>query len=82
MLKRDNWTNDEVIKILEGRKICIGKRERSDASLARLQAHNDGIDQAIIQFYDFKAEPNESYSAMAYETDNGQIYVVSDPMPQ
>jgi|GEM_PF-7075336 len=82
MLKRDNWTNDEVIKILEGRKIVIGKKERSDKQLAYLKAYNDGIEQAIIQFYDFKADPEISYSAMAYETNNKQIYVISEPMPQ
>jgi hypothetical protein len=82
MLKRTNWSNDDVIKILEGRKIVIGEKERSDERLAYLEAYNDGIDQAIIQFYDFKADPAESYSAMAYETDNEQIYVISEPMPQ
>lgn len=82
MLKRDLWTNDEVIKILEGRKIHIGEKERSDKQLAYLEARNEGIEQAIIQFYDFKADPKESYSAMAYETDNDQIYVISEPMPR
>ena len=82
MLKRDNWSNSEVIKILEGRKIYIGDKERSDERLAYLEAYNDGIEQAIIQFYDFKADPEESYSAMAYETDNDLIYVISEPMPQ
>jgi len=81
-LKRNGWDNDEVIKILEGRKIYIGKKERSDKQLAYLEAFNEGIEQAIIQFCDFKADPEESYSAMAYETDNEQIYVISAPMPQ
>jgi hypothetical protein len=81
-LKRDNWTNEEVIKILEGRKIHIGRKERKDEQLKYLQAHNEGIDQAIIQFYDFKANPEDSYSAMAYDTDTEQIFVVSLPMPQ
>ena len=81
-LKRNGWDNDEVIKILEGRKIYIGEKERSDKQLAYLEAFNEGIEQAIIQFYDFKADPEESDSAMAYETDNEQIYVISAPMPQ
>jgi len=81
-LKRDNWTNDEVIKILEGCKIYIGDKERSEAHLEYIERHNAGIEQAIIQFYDFKADPEESYSAMAYNTDNGQIYVISPPLPQ
>jgi len=82
MLKRTNWTNDEVINILEGCKIHIEDRHRKDKRFYTLEARNHGIEQAIIQFCDFKADPEESFSAMAYETDNGQIYVISEPMPQ
>jgi len=82
MLKRNGWDNDEVIKILEGRKIHIGDKERSDERLAYLEAYNDGIEQAIIQFYDFKADPEESDSAMAYDPVLGRIFVISPPMPQ
>jgi hypothetical protein len=81
-LKRDNWTNDEVIKILEGCKIHIGDKKRSDERLAYLESRNSGIEQAIIQFCDFKADPKKSYSAMSYNTDEDRIYVVSPPLPQ
>jgi hypothetical protein len=81
-LKRDNWTNDEVIKILEGRKIYIGDKKRSEAQLQYLERHNAGIEQAIIQFCDFKADPELDDTAMAYDTDDGQIYVISAPLPQ
>ena len=85
MLKRTNWTNDEVIKILEGRKIAI---EMDDAKTwdqkryDRAVTYNHGIDQAINQFWDFKADPKESYSAMAYDTELERIFVISEPMPQ
>jgi hypothetical protein len=82
MLKRSNWTNDEVISILEGCKIHIGDKERSEEHLKWLLSRNEAIDQAIYQFCDFKADPEESFSAMAYDTDNKQIYVISEPMPQ
>ena len=82
MLKRNGWDNDEVIKILEGRKIYIGEKERSDKQLAYLEAFNEGIEQAIIQFCDFKADPEESYSAMAYDPILERIFVISAPMPQ
>jgi hypothetical protein len=82
MLKRTNWTNEEVIKILEGRKIHIGEKERSDKQLAYLEAFNEGIEQAIIQFYDFKVDPEVSYSAMAYDPILERIFVISPPMPQ
>ena len=79
MLKRDNWTNDEVIKILEGRKIYV---KEGEGIAAWIKEHNDTIDQCIYQFHDFMADPEESYSAMAYNTDDEQIYVISAPMPQ
>jgi len=82
MLKRTGWTNDEVIDILEGCKIYIGDKERSDERLAWLERHNDAIDQAIYQFCDFKADPEKSYSAKAYNVIDKQIYVISPPLPQ
>jgi hypothetical protein len=78
-LKRDLWSNDEVIKILEGRKVHVKEGKEAEGWI---KEHNDAIDQCIYQFWDFKADPTESFSAMAYETDNGQIYVISEPMPQ
>jgi hypothetical protein len=82
MLKRTNWTNDEVISILEGCKIHIEDRHRESKHFHTLEARNTGIDQAIYQFYDFKADPEESFSAMAYDPILKQIFVISEPMPQ
>jgi hypothetical protein len=82
MLKRDLWTNDEVINILEGCKIYIEDRDRKDKNFYALEARNQGIEQAIIQFCDFKADPEESFSAMAYDPLLKQIFVISSPMPQ
>lgn len=72
-LKRDNWTNEEVIKILEGRKIVIDDKFRCADQLAVLQAHNDAIDQAMVPFYDFKL-PDTEFGAMAYSTEYDRIY--------
>ena len=85
MLKRNGWDNLEVINILESRKIAIRMDEAKNwdnASYKHAVKHNEAIDQCIYQFWDFKADPEESDSAMAYETDNEQIYVISAPMPQ
>jgi hypothetical protein len=82
MLKRNGWDNDEVIDILEGCKICIGEKERTEESLAWLEAHNAGIDQAIIQFCDFKKDPEEYHDAMAYDPITKRIYVTGPPLPQ
>jgi len=81
-LKRDNWTNDEVINILEGCKIVIRDRHRKDKHFYTLEARNAGIEQAIIQFCDFKADPEDSFSAMALDTETNHIVVISEPMPQ
>lgn len=81
-LKRDNWTNEEVIKILEQCKIYIGDKERSDAHLEYLERHNAGIEQAIIQFLEFKTDPESGETAMAYDTEKNQIFVISPPLPQ
>lgn len=82
MLKRDNWTNDEIIDILEGCKICIEDKDKEEEYLSMLKAHNDAIEQAIIRFWDFKADPEESYSAMGYDPLLKQIFVISPPLPQ
>jgi len=85
MLKRDLWTNDEVINILEGRKISIkmdDAKNWDDVSYKHAVRHNEAIDQCIYQFWDFKADPEESDSAMAYDPVLGRIFVISPPMPQ
>jgi len=82
MLKNNNWDNQEVIDILEGCKIHIDDRERSEEHLARLEAHNQGIEQAIIQFCDFKKDPEVYHDAMAYDVLTKRIYVTGPPLPQ
>jgi hypothetical protein len=82
MLKRNGWDNDEVIDILEGCKIHIGDKDRSEECLALLEARNQGIEQAIIQFCDFKKDPEEYHDAMAYDVITKRIYVTGPPLPQ
>ena len=82
MLKNNNWTNDEVIDILEGCKIHIGDEERSEEHRSWLVAHNRGIEQAIIQFCDFKKDPEEFHDAMAYDVLTKTIYVTGPPLPR
>ncbi len=81
-LKRDNWTNDEVIKILEQCKIYIGEKERSEERLKFLERYNSAIEQAIIQFLEFKTDPDSGETAMAYDPEKNQILVISPPLPQ
>jgi hypothetical protein len=84
MLKRDNWTNDEIIDILEGCKISIKMDDCKNWSKEEYDhavTWNQGLEQAIIQFHDFKADPN-GWVAKALDTTTGQIVVISKPLPQ
>ncbi len=74
-MKRDNWTNDEVIRILEGMKMVNrqGQILNTDWNIA--------LDQVIGQFWDFK-RPIDNFAAMAYEPETKEIVVVGPPLPR
>lgn len=74
-MKRDNWTNEEVIDILEGMKTVSldGSPLSSD--------WNRALEIAISQFYDFK-RPTDHFAAMAYDPDAKEIVVVGPPLPR
>ena len=74
-MKRDNWTNDEVIDILEGMK-TIGK----DGVVPDTD-HNMTLDLAISQFWDFQKSVDE-FAAMAYDPEKKEIVVVGPPLPR
>jgi len=74
-MKRDNWTNDEVIDILEGLKLVgrDGKDLNGD--------WNTGLDVAAAQFWDFQ-KPVDEFAAMAYDPEKKEIVVVGPPLPR
>ena len=74
-MKRDNWTNDEVIGILEGMKMVNRNGLILDTDW------NVALDQAIGQFWDFK-RPADEFAAMAYDPDAEEIVVVGPPLPR
>jgi len=74
-MKRDNWTNEEVIDILEGMKRVNMNGLILDTDW------NIALNQAIGQFWDFKRPINE-FAAMAYEPDTKDIVVVGPPLPR
>ena len=74
-MKRDNWTNEEVMYILEGLKL-IGK-DGKDIN----EDWNTGLDAAISQFYDFKKDAEE-FTAMAYDPETKEIVVVGPELPR
>jgi hypothetical protein len=75
-LKRDNWTNEEVIKLLEGRKIS-GKGGVEDEYC---KVWNEGIESAKEAFYDFQREESD-YSAMAYNPEEDAVYHIGPILP-
>ena len=79
-MKRDNWTNDEVIDILEGMKMVVA--DKTDGLFRDANSEwNTALDSAIGQFWDFK-RPADEYAAMAYEPDTKEIVVVGPPLPR
>lgn len=82
-LKRDNWTNDEVIEILKGMKLLSHGQESSGEYMS-LQAHNEAIDTAIEEFYDFKRDPNDEgqISCKAYCLDDKMVYHIGRMPPR
>lgn len=75
-MKRDNWTNKEVIDILEGLK-AVGKNGMSMDDTE----HNMALEFAISQFWDFK-RPADQFAAMAYDPETKEIVVVGPPLPR
>jgi len=73
-MKRDNWTNDEVIGILEDLLIVKnGEPQESD--------WNNGLLLAISQFGDFK-RPVSEYTAMAYDPKTKNVVMIGPPLPR
>jgi len=83
-LKRDLWTNDEVIDIIEGCMIPIKMDDAKNWSQEEYDAAvdwNTSLETAVSNFYEFKASPDD-WVAKAYDTETKQIYVISAPLPQ
>jgi len=79
------WCNDELIELVEDTKISIKMDEVKSWSKAKYDSavdYNRGLEQAVIQLWDLKANPETSYSAMALDTETGQIVVISPPLPR
>ncbi len=74
-LKRNNWSNEEVINILKGLQIDNPKVDKSII-------YNQGLGMAMVRFGDFAANPETSYSAMGYDTETGEILHIGRILPQ
>lgn len=67
--KRDNWTNEQIIKFLDGQKIVRGDGVEKDYC----KEHNAVIDDVKSFFYDF-TRPVEEFGAMGYCVEEDMVY--------
>lgn len=74
-LKRDGWTNQEVIDLLEYLKI----HPISSIVAPHFKHHNDGLQSAIEQFNHFERPATES-GAMAYNPETKVIFHIGPPL--
>lgn len=75
--QRTNWSNEQILKFLDGQKICCG-----DGTVDNYcQAHNSVIDDVKDFFSDFM-RPQEEFGAMAYcVEDDVVVHVGNLPEP-
>ena len=84
-LKRDNWTNDQIIDIIEGLMISIkmdDAKNWSQEDYDFASNWNQPLQTAASQFWDFKADPKKDAVAKALDTETNQIVVISPPLPR
>lgn len=67
--KRDNWTNEQILKFLDGQKIVRGDGVECDYC----KEHNGVIEDVKAFFYDF-TRPIEEFGAMGYCVEEDIIY--------
>lgn len=67
-LKRDNWTNEEVVALILGRKLEDGGH--SEAHSAFVEAHNYSVEDVAAVFEEFM-QPLSEWGAMAYNPETG-----------
>lgn len=79
MIKRNNWTNAEVRKILDGCRM-VGIKENDEYC----DIWNEAIQQAILFFDDFERDPNDprEFGAKAFDTETYQVVHIGTMPPQ
>lgn len=73
-LKKDNWTNDEIIKLISGRK--IHDREVSKEQSKFTEDWNFVVDEIVELFRELKSDQ------FAYDTDKNQIVYTGPTLPR
>jgi len=78
-MKRNNWSNKEVLKLLERFRMTDEKPDWFSAD--EMDAYNEAIDDAKDMFFDFM-RPLEEPGAMGYNAEEDMIYHVGTPLPR
>ena len=74
--KRDNWTNEEVIKFLQGEKfIPLGKQQTAEW----MEHHNTAVDDCIEIFRDFQ-RPSSEPGAMGFCVEEDTTFHIGPPL--
>lgn len=76
-LKRDNWSNEEVMNILQGLLITSNLDLDSDEFIPDDCDWNTAITTAITAFAEF-VEDEKKFGAKAYCTDDGRVYHIGE----
>tara|TARA_R110000824_G_scaffold217752_4_gene404247 strand:+ start:1469 stop:1699 length:231 start_codon:yes stop_codon:yes gene_type:complete len=74
-IKRDNWTNDEVLSFLKD-------MEKINPSSANGTAYTDAIDDVRDIFEAFQAPTDIACGPMAYDTESKVIVYVGPVLPR
>jgi len=77
MIKRDNWTNEEVLKLLEQNRMLS---KPSWWCEKEHEAYNEAIDTLSELFHDF-TRPLEEMGAMGYNPEEDMVYHVGAIYP-
>lgn len=76
-LKRDNWTNAEVIKMIEDMTICqIGNDGKPDISSECCRRHNRVVAMIADHFRSHFACSEDTFGALALDTETGEVFHV------
>jgi len=83
-IKRDNWTNNEVLRLVDGCSLALDLRDPATLT-AEDKAFDEGyaaaIQSVMITFGDMKMSP-EYAGATALDTDTNMIVGVGPALPR
>jgi len=80
-MKRNNWTNEEVVDILKGQMLCVNEGA-DEAAQKQVDDWNTSLSDAIEYFSYHFSVSDDDYSALAYDTEKKQIFHIGQILPK